>query len=181
MPNLIPTVRKRVHPFFIDIVRKNGKEYLSVNYHSRLFTGMTLNEKYFSYNKISITGLDFLQSVPASFPGKNYYCVLEITVSNLSATKAAIVWVEDDKSVEKLNPVEFASTDDLKQTKARIIIGVYIFDGEATAGTLSPDAGGAKTSYISQFVHSDLMICNMVFDGIPIIYPTPFGGGRLNF
>jgi len=178
MPNLIPKIRKTVHPFFIDYIKKAGKEYLGVNYHSRLFTGMSKTSKYLQWNKITITGLDYRQPIPSSFPGKNYYCVLKITVSNLIATKAEIIWVSDDKSVNDLQPVTFDSADNLRQTEARIIIGVCVFDMESTAGTTSK---GVNSGYITQFVHSDLIICNMVFDGIPIIYPVPFGGGRLNF
>ena len=181
MGNLIPRIKKRVHPFYVDIIKQNDKEYLAVNYHSRLFKGMTLNEKYLSFDQtLSITGLDALKQIPGSFPGKNFYCVLEVDISNLQPTKANIVWVEGDSKVDDLNPVVFTSTTDLTQTKARTIIAIYVFDGEATAGTLSPDTGGCKTSYITQFVHSDLMMCNMVFDGVPVVLPVPFVGGRLN-
>lgn len=180
MANLIPRIRKRVHPFYIDIIKKAGIDYLAVNYHSRLFKGMTLNDKYLSFDQtLSITGLDYIKQI-SSFPAKNFYCVLEVDISDLQPTKANIVWVEGDSKVNDLNPVVFSSTTDLRQTKARTIIGVYVFDGEATAGTLSPDTGGCKTAYITQFVHSDLMMCNMVFDGVPVVLPVPFIGGRLN-
>lgn len=183
MAILIPALKTRTHPFFIKTIVKNGTYYAAVHYHSRLFIGMTLNDQYLSYKKVPITGLDLLETIPDTFKagGKNFYCVLEITVSNLTAIKAEIVWVEDDKSVEKLNPVVFESGSNLKQTKARIIIGVCVFDGEETPGTLSTDFGGASTGYVMQFVNTNLMMTNMVFDGIPIIYPVPFGGGRLNF
>jgi hypothetical protein len=181
MSTLIPRTRTTVHPFRIDLVRQGKDEFLAVNYHSRLFKGMTLNEEYLSFDQtLSITGLDFLEPVPTSFPGKNFYCVLEVEISNLQPIKANIVWVEGDSKVDDLNPVVFQSTTDLSQVKSRTIIGIYVFDGEQTAGTLSPDLGGSKTGYITQFVHSDLMICNMVFDGVPVILPVPFVGGRLN-
>ena len=73
MSTLIPRTRTKVHPFAIDLVRQGRDEFLAVNYHSRLFKGMTLNEKYLSFDQtLSITGLDFLKPVPSSFPGKNF-------------------------------------------------------------------------------------------------------------
>lgn len=180
MSTLIPRTRAKVHPFNIHLVKQDKKEFLAVNYHSRLFTGMTLKDKYLNFEQLSITGLDFLEPVPSSFPGKNFYCVLEVQISNLLPIKANIVWVEGDSKAEELNPIVFEDTTNLRQVKSRTIIGVYVFDGEQIAGTLSPDFGGVKTGYITQFVHSDLMMCNMVFDGVPVILPVPFIGGRLN-
>jgi hypothetical protein len=189
------------HPFKIDIL-KDGRRgdglpnfKLAVNYHSRLFVGMSLNSKYLSYRKVGIKGLDFAQPVPASFPGKNYYCVLKIPVTDLqvpegTSTSAEIIWVEDDKTVNELNPIIFESNDNLKQTEARIIIGVLVSDDEAIAGTDNTavvngqtvgGAGAVNTAYVVQFINTNLMMCNMVFDGVPVIYPVPFGGGRLNF
>jgi hypothetical protein len=142
---------------------------------------MTLNEKYLSFDQtLSITGLDELKGIPGSFPGKNFYCVLEVDIEDFNPTKAKITWVEGDSKVNDLNPVVFTGTNDLKQVKSRTIIGVYVFDGEATAGTLSPDNGGCKTAYITQFVHTDLMMTYMVFNGVPVVLPVPFIGGRLN-
>jgi hypothetical protein len=181
MANLIPRIRKRVHPFYIDVVKQGDKEYLAVNYHSRLFKGMTLNEKYLSFDQtLSITGLDVLKEIPGSFPGKNFYCVLELDISNFIPTKANIVWIEGDSKADELNPVVFIGSNNLRQVKSRTIIGVYVFDGEATAGTRSPDLGGAKTAYITQFVHTDLIMSYMVFNGVPVVLPVPFIGGKLN-
>lgn len=181
MANLIPTVTRKVHPFVLEQIDVGGTSYITVHYHSRLFTGMKLEGKYLSFKKIGIKGLDFLKKIPSTFPGKNLYCVLEITISELNPTKAEIVWVEGDQSANELNPVEFSDASSLKQSKARIIIGVLVFDAEEIAGGPSPSSGGVSTEYISQFVHNDLIMCNMVFDGVPIIYPVPFAGGRLNF
>lgn len=175
-----------VHPFKIDI-GKDGKKSdgtpqytLAVNYHSRLYKELTTRDRYLDYTNLTITGLDFVQRVPSSFPGKNYYCVLNIDVSDLSATSAKIEWVEGDNSQDDLAPVVFTSSDNLRQTKARIIIGVLVSDDEAVAG-LPGNESAVNTSYIMQFVNTNLLMCNMVFNGVPIIYPVPFGGGRLNF
>jgi hypothetical protein len=176
------------HPFKIDISKegKNSdgtpKYALAVNFHSRLYESLDLKNQYLQYNRVNINGLDFKKSVPNSFPGKNFYCVLEINISNLRATAPArIVWVESDQSEEELAPVVFEGVSNLRQIKARAIIGVFVSDDEAIAGTPGGSENAVNTAYIMQFVNTNLMMCNMVFDGIPIVYPVPFIGGRLNF
>jgi hypothetical protein len=176
----------QAHPFKIDIGKKGTRSdgtpiyYLAVNYHSRLFTGMGKTSKYLQWLKIPIKGLDFPQDVPSSFPGQNYYCVLKVTVNNLSAEEAEIIWVSNDKTVNELQPVTFEGSDNLKQVEARIIIGVFVSDDEAVAG-LPGNESAVNTAYIMQNINTNLLMCNMVFDGAPIIYPVPFAGGRLNF
>lgn len=181
--SIVPTLKiTSSHPFKIDILKNGTKsdgtpQYaLAVNYHSRLFTDLSKTEEFLQYNQITITGLDFAQDVPASFPGKNYYCVLKIMVDNLQAKSAKIEWVSDDASVDTLQPVKFISSQDRKQTEARIIIGVLVNDDEAVAGT--PAAGRINTTYIIQNINTNLIMCNMVFDGVPVVYPVPFAGGR---
>ncbi len=180
---LTPNVTKRVHPFYIDFFNKNNKKYLAVNYHSRLFTNLQAENLYAIHKFQTITGLDFEKEVPGSFPGKNFYCVLKIKIESLrisSQDKAATIeWAEGDSN-DLLKPVLFDNPEDLKQIEARIIIGVLVNDGEATAGSLSPDLGGSKTSYINQFVNTDLIMTNLVLNGVPIVYPVPFVGGGLN-
>lgn len=177
----------QTHPFKIDI-RKNGTRSdgnpiysLAVNYHSRLFTGMGKTDKYLQWLKIPIEGLDQQQDVPSTFPGQNYYCVLKITVNNLQATQAQIIYVSNDQTVNQLQPVTFEGSSNLRQVEARIIIGVFVSDDEAIAGTDNTSGGAVNTAYIMQNINTNLLMCNMVFDGIPVIYPVPFGGGRLNF
>jgi len=157
---------------------------LAVNYHSRLFTGMSFTNdggSFLQWQKINITGLDYDQKVPDTFPGKNYYCVLKVTVANLQANEAEIIWVSDDNTVNELQPVTFESNDNLKQIEARIIIAVLVSDDEALAGTSNKNGGAVNTAYVMQFINTNLIMCNMVFDGVPVIYPVPFAGGRLNY
>jgi hypothetical protein len=176
----------QAHPFKIDIsktgTRQDGTPIysLAVNYHSRLFTQMSKTEKYLQWVKKNITGLDFVKEVPSSFPGENFYCVLKIEVNNLQTQDAEIIWVSDDKTVNELQPVTFDSSDNLKQVEARIIIGVFVADDEAVAG-LPGNESAVNTAYIMQNINTNLLMCNMVFDGVPVIYPVPFAGGRLNF
>lgn len=176
------------HPFKIDIGRttnsKGELQYtLAIAYHSRLYTGMSFTNQggaFLQRNRINIEGLDFPQPVPSSFPGQNYYCVLKIDVNDLQATKAEMIYVSDDKSVNQLQPVRFESSQNRRQTEARIIIGILVWDDEAIAG-LEGNESALNTVYVEQFVNTDLMMCNMIFDGVPVIYPVPFIGGRLNF
>lgn len=183
-----PQIVRSNHPFQIFLTREKSdgpsqdpKYSLAINYHSRLYSALSLKNQYLSYKRINIQGLDFKKQAPGSFPGKNFYAVLEITVSNLKPDSAKIVWIEGDTAEDELAPVVFSSGNDLKQTKARIILGVLVNDNEAIPGLPPGEANTVKTDYIVQFVQTDLMMCNMVFDGVPIIYPVPFGGGRLNF
>jgi hypothetical protein len=181
--SLTPKDVKKTHPFKIELSLNKGRRYLAVNYHSRLYTGFELKDQYLVYKQKSIKGLDFKKDVPSSFPGKNFYCVLNIKINDLQISNddqaVSIKWVVDDKS-QDLRPVVFESAEVLNQKEARIILGVLVFDGESTAGTLSPDLGGAKISYISQFVTTDLIMTHMVVDGVPILYPVPFIGSSLN-
>lgn len=180
----------QTHPFKIDISKKSSSKEgrpvytAAVHYHSRLFTGMSKTEKYLQYSKIKITGLDYIKDVPASFgtptKSQNFYCVLKVTVNDLKADKAEIIWVSDDKTVDELQPVTFESSENLKQLEARIIIGVLVADDEAVAG-LPGGASAVNTAYVMQHINTNLLMCNMVFAGVPIIYPVPFAGGRLNF
>lgn len=181
---LIPTIPiKKIHPFEMAVRNKiiGGikKLVIAVSYHSSLYTLLEergSNSDIFYYKKLFITGLDFEQNVPDSFPSKKYYCVLNVTVNNLTAQSAKIEWVEDDE--EKLAPIKFSSGNDKRQTEARIIIGVLVRDKEASPGF--PDSTSVPVAYIIQYINTNLMMCNMVFNGVPVIYPVPFGGGRID-
>lgn len=189
----IPNFQTRVinHPFkvYVYIVgeQENRKPLynLAVNYHSHLYKGLKIKDNYLDYERIKIeefseNGLDFVKEVPKEFPGQNFYCLLEIDIKDLQATAARIQWVLSDKSQDSLAPIVFESADNLRQTKARIIIGVFVADKERTPGR-DPEEAVSNKSYFIQYVYTHLIMCNMVFDGIPVIYPVPFGGGRLNF
>jgi hypothetical protein len=179
----------QTHPFKIDISKKGSRSdgtpiyTLAVNFHSRLFTGMGFTNQggaFLQWQQLDIQGLDAAQPVPSTFPGQNYYCVLRITVNNLQATQARIIWVSNDASVNQLQPVTFESSENRRQTEARIIIGVFVSDDEAIAGTDNTGGGAVNTAYIMQNINTNLLMCNMVFDGVPVVYPVPFAGGRLN-
>lgn len=170
------------HPFKIDILKDGVKadgsaQYsLAVNYHSGLFRFVGDN-----FERINITGLDFLKKVPASFPGKNFYCVLKILIVNSKFT-AKIEWVESDQSEDDLAPIKTEQLDDQqkKQTEARVIIGVLVADDEVIAG-LPGNESAVNTPYILQYINTNLLLTDFCINGFPITYPTPISGGRLNF
>jgi hypothetical protein len=180
------------HPFKVDIskIGKNpdGKPIygLAVNFHSFLYSGMTQKGNFFKFTRVAIrefseSGLDFVKPVPPTFPGQNFYCVLEVDISNLRPVgQARIVWISSDTSEEALAPILFESGSNLRQTKARAIIGVLVADDEAIAGTPGGAENKVNTAYFIQYINTHLIMCNMVFDGVAVIYPVPFVGGRLN-
>jgi hypothetical protein len=188
----IPTpVLKKTHPFEI-VVRsesRGGKKIrvAAVAFHSGLFSYMNeRGEEYFEYKRIEIekfseNGLDFAKEIPASLDctgsSQNFYCVLNITVNNLRAQSAKIQWISSDRSQNDLDPIKLDG--EKRQTEARVIIGVVACDTELVPGL--PQQDSVKFPYIIQFVNTNLIMCNMVFNGVPVIYPAPISGGRLNF
>lgn len=183
---LIPFItKKRIYPFAVDFRREKTAEntrkyFFAVNYHSKLYTGTQNKNTYLDWKNISIAGLDQEKEAPTGWPtsGKNYYCILKINVSSLQAQTAIIEWVEGDDQIEKLAPIKFASAEDYQQTEARVIIGVAVKDKESTAG-LAPNRQ-TDAIYFIQYVTSNLIMANMVFNGVPVIYPVPISGGGLN-
>jgi hypothetical protein len=177
-----PSFKKVVSPFQVDVISLKTEVRMAIAYHSSLFTGMSLQGGRLSYDKIKISGLDFNKSVAKNAAkSKNHYAVLSVKISNLTAQSAQVKWVEGDANAEELDPVKFDSGDSLKQTEARVILAALVHDGEQFAGTLAVSGGGVETFYIIQYVNTNLIMANMVMDGIPIVYPVPISGGRLNF
>lgn len=181
--NLFPFFAVRhVTPFKIDWrVSKVGGERkynFAVNYHSMIYKGMNTRGQYLEYDTLTINGLDTIKEAPSSFPKtKNFYCILKVTVSNLQAQSAKIEWVEGDDKQDDLAPIKFENSDSYKQTEARVIIGVAVRDLEASPGLVKDTI---KTVYVMQYVNTNLIMANMVFNGIPVTYPVPIHGGRLN-
>lgn len=180
--NLLPFLStKYTHPFKVDWrVRKvNGERKYSfaVNFHSKLYKGMNTRGQFLEYEFFQLEGIDTIQEAPTSFPSKNYYCVLKINVSSLQGQSARIVWVEGDDKQDDLAPIKFEDAQNYKQTEARVIIGAAIRDLEAAPGLKNDNV---KTVYFCQYVNTNLIMANMVFNGIPVVYPVPIPGGRLN-
>jgi hypothetical protein len=177
-----PSFKKAVHPFQIDVTQKKDEISVAVAYHSGLFKPMSISQGRLKYNRIEIIGLDENKSFSKKLAAdENHYVVLIVKINNLQAESAEVKIIEGDTSEEELDPVKFDSEDSLKQTEARVILGVIVHDGGQYAGTLSVDIGGIETYYLIQFVNTNLIMANMVMDGIPIAYPVPISGGRLNF
>lgn len=181
--NLLPFFGvKNIHPFKIDWkISKTGgqrKYNFAVNYHSKLYKGTATRGQYLEFDFLNISGLDFIKEAPTSFPNsKNLYCVLKVTISNLQAQSARIDWIEGDDKQDDLAPIKFEDSQSYKQTEARVIIGVGVRDLEASPGLRQDNV---KTVYIIQYTNTNLIMANMVFNGIPVVYPVPISGGRLN-
>jgi hypothetical protein len=185
----VPTPYGSTHPFKLEKVRRspNSKAsrddiYVAVAYHSALFTYMEeRGNEYFKYKKIDITNLDKQEIVPSTLDcsgsSQNFYCVLNVKINNLRAQSAELKWVKSDRSENDLDPIKLDS--EKRQTEARVIIGVVVCDTEYTPGL--DQSRSSKFPYIIQFVNTNLIMCNMVFNGVPVVYPAPISGGRLNF
>jgi hypothetical protein len=181
--NLLPFVGlKHVHPFKIDwrITKKGGQRTynFAVNYHSKIYRGTSNRGQFLEFDILPISGLDFIKEAPSGFPqSRNLYCVLTVRVSNLQAQSAKIEWILGDDQQDELAPIKFEDTENYKQTEARVIIGVAVRDLEASPGLVNDTV---KTVYIIQYVNTNLIMANMVFNGVPVTYPVPISGGRLN-
>jgi len=179
---LNPSFKKTVTPFQIDIINKKSEVGWALAYHSGLFQPLKLSESYLQYKRIEIKGLNEIKTVSKKETEKeNQYIVLNIKINNLMAESAEVKIVKGDRNSEELNPIKFDSQDSLRQIEARIIIGVIVHDGNQYAGSLSKDFGGIETYYVIQFIQTNLIMANMVMDGIPVVYAVPISGGRLNF
>lgn len=174
------------HPFqFIFTTRKekpdDDKEsyYLAVVYYSSLYKSFKLEDKFGKFSDpVEIKGLNEYKKID-SFPQKKIYCVLEIPVKNLdidSSGKIQIQWVEGEDE-EKLAPIEFESSENLRQTKARIIIGVLLSDKNEVPKMTDEEENQQDTEYVVQYVNTNLLMINTLVNGTPVIYPVPFSGG----
>jgi|694.fasta_scaffold00095_103 hypothetical protein len=178
LKKLTPTVSFASHPFQIHFERPDNVNIkAAISYHSSLYVGMEQSGALLKYKKLAISGLDVQTSfATASLDQKSAYAVLKVTINDYRAVKANIEWIKDENE-DSLAPIKFVNENTLKQSEARVIIGGIIFDTEQKAGLPSD---GIKTAYVHQLVSSHLIMANMVFNGIPVVYPVPICGGKNN-
>jgi hypothetical protein len=186
----------KAHPFKIDIGKLKSspgsppKFTLSVNFHSGLFDGFSLSNNRFTFKRLAITGLDFPQTVPESFPGRNFYCVLKTTFLKGEPNKSTIEWISsnDQQASDDLAPIKVeqqstgsgpSATQTKIQTEARVIIGVLVSDDEVIAG-LPGGASAVKTPYVIQYINTNLVFTELCLNGVSVRYPFPMSGGQLN-
>lgn len=149
---------------------------VAINYYSTLYTPFTEEKSFLKYNNIAIVGLDEPKIYTLDKLEKNpVHIVLTITVSSLTASTARIDWVNDEKGgkEDKLHPIKLDGNK--IQTEARIVIATIRRDKYKKAGVTSK-CKQADFLYILQYVNTNLIMANMVFAGIPVIYPVPIAG-----
>ena len=191
----------KVQPFSLEFDRGSPQggvsstAFMGVNANSKLYYGLTLNGNNMSYDEIYIAGLGRPEPVPEEIqytvPVPSFFCVLNINIngrlspyrSEESRQTAEITWVKGD-TLEDLNPIIFEDDIDKVQIGARIVIGALVSDkNQSSVYNVNDSRGGINTvnsSYIVQNVNTHLMMCNMVFNGLPVLYPVPFGGGPIS-
>jgi hypothetical protein len=161
------------------------KAYL--NWHSALYDNMvpteTLGKKYLNFKKITIRNLNFSEELGEELYKEKYiYCVLKIPIDNFTVKPPAEIVFVPQSEPEDLVPIAFESEENLKQIEARIIVAVIAYDDKAVAETefaFDKKSGSRNISdsvYVIQCVQSNLIMTNMVFNGVPVLYPAPFGG-----
>jgi|688.fasta_scaffold502313_2 hypothetical protein len=170
--------RKYTHPFKIDFTRKvkgDDIEYKAgVIKHSVLYSGAEESNGFLNFQSIEIKKIGEMLDI-TDFPSKNAHILLVVTVDNLRA-KSAEIKIASDADEDSMKSVKFSDSTGFKQTEARVILGSLIFDIGITP-VLKDD--NVKTAFVSQFVSTNLIMTNMVLNGVPIVYPVPFSGSKL--
>jgi hypothetical protein len=166
-------------PFMVHITKQyKGTELeyqAAVHYNSKLYRPLSLSEKYLKYSKINITGLDQIKKFPESKIKQNgVHCLLELKINQLSAKSAEIKWVEEKLSDKNSSPIELNSPEERDQITARVMIASILYDKYKIPGVTS--ANDVPGVYIYQYINSNLILANMIFNGVPVVFPVPFAG-----
>ena len=180
-----------MHPFKLEVFQSKDLDSegrpsykVSLNWHSKLYNGFKVPQnggaQFLTFQKNKIDNLNFLFDVPKDIYAKQYYyCLLDVNITDLRVTSAKIKFVMGNGS-DQLHPIAFESASNLRQIAARVILGVVVSDNKYTpANALVPssdDAPPADSVYVLQYVHSNLLMTNMVSNGVPVVYPVPFLG-----
>jgi hypothetical protein len=184
---------KTIFPFKLDIITSKNLDSegrptykTALNFHSKLYDSFKVpsdgGEQYLTIKKIKINNLSFEQEIPALFYDERYYyCILEVEVSDLKAVSSTIKFVLGNKKLTELYPIVFQSADNLRQTKARVILAIVAYDDKdaATNALITNNNNQSipnSNAYVIQCVQSNLLMTNMVFNGVPVVYPVPFPG-----
>lgn len=176
LKKLVPTYHYASHPFQIQTEKPDNVNIkAAVSYHSSLYSGMEQAGALLKYKKLSITGLDFQSSFSVKeLETKKAYAILKVIINDYKAVSAKVEWIKD-LNEDSLAPIKFANENTLKQSEARVIIGGLFNDEEQKAG-LGP---GINTVYVHQYISTHLIMANMVFNGVPVVYPVPISGGMV--
>lgn len=178
MKILTPNVIIPSFPFQIFLtkeVKENTTKYVAaIHYHSRLYKPLKFKNSSLVYEILTISGLSEKKSFSKDeIKKEGIHCVLEIDVKDLEPKSAKINWVIGRKEKDA-DPIEVDSADNRNQTKARVIIGSILKDKYSIPGVT--DKSDFEDIYFFQHINTHLIIANMVFDGIPVLYPVSFAG-----
>jgi hypothetical protein len=164
MINILQTqTNKYIHPFKIDYKSDATTVSAAINFNSFLYTSPSSSNGKFS--KFAIKDLTTIKTFTINSLSNPMYAILEIGVQSLKPQSASIVW----SSNIKIEAVELDSNK--SQTKARILIGGIKYDDKYTSLFKSD---GINLVYVEQLINTNLILANMLFNGIPCVLPVPF-------
>jgi hypothetical protein len=164
---LIPNSQNNTHPFKISYKYEAGGN-ISVSIRSESFLYSPPTSVGGSFSKININALDTNKSFSRnSISGQPINCILELKVQSLQVQSANIVWSQGG------NPQTLEFGSGMDQKAARILIASIRNDSKYNLGTIS---AGLSSLYIDQMLSSNLIVANMVFNSVPVIFPVPFCG-----
>jgi hypothetical protein len=167
------------YPFLVHISKNyEGSKLVyegAVHYNSKLYRPLTQDNKYLKYSRVSITGLDLIKKLSEDEIKKDgAHCILEIKISTLSPKSAEIKWITTKLNDQNASPIEFNSKEERDQIIARVMIASVLYDKYQIPGVTSEtDSPGI---YVYQYIQSNLILANMIFNGVPVVYPVPFAG-----
>ena len=168
MINILQTqFNKYTHPFKIDYkVEESNNVSVGIYPNSTLYTSPKSSSEKFA--KLPIKDLTTIKKFSIGSLSNPMYAVLEIVVQSLQPQSASIVW-----SASTSDPAVELDTNK-NQKKARVLIGSIRKDNKYTS--LTDTSLDLNSVYVEQLVSMNLILANMLFNGVPCILPAPFAG-----
>lgn len=166
-PNILQSqFSKYTHPFNIKYNSIENSQYEAFIYKNS-YVYLPPKSASGEITQLSISKLDAKKKFSLEQASDGLYAVLKIDVQSLQAQSASIEWQTPAQGVKSL---ELDSQKN--QASASIILGVIRSD----QNYLGSSSSGPSSLYVDQNINTNLIIANMVFNGVPVIFPVPFPG-----
>jgi hypothetical protein len=159
---------KYTHPFRIEYKSKSGdRNNYELILYKRSYLYLPPKTVGGAIGSLNISKIDTIASVNLEQASKGFFAILKIKVQSLQAQSAEIEWVE---SVSSIKTIEL--DEQKKQTSASIIVGCVRND-KGYNPFIQTDVSAL---FVEQNINTNLIVSNMVFNGVPVIFPVPFPG-----